>query len=331
MRLVVAGLAALLGSLAAAAAPESLRFGDVLQGTPVRHAFELRNDSGRPVRVEGVQASAPLKIERFPAMIGAGGSTPLRIELDTARLKGEYAGKVIVALSGGIEGTREYEVSGRVIPPLEVLPLPAIFISTPRGKEKSASVEVVNHADRPVELSIGAQPPVGTARLEALEPGRRFRVTLTVPADAPPGRASHRLELRTSLPAKPVLPIGVNTAVRERVHTFPEAVDLGELRLAELVAAPGRPNAHAQTLMVYQAEGRDFAVSATSDVAGLEVGVEHSASRDRAQVTLHLVREKARMGPIEGTLVLRTNDPEFPELRVPISGRVLPAARPGGK
>lgn len=205
-----------------------------------------------------------------------------------------------------------------------VQPIPAFFISTPRGSNKKASLEIVNRAEKAVELAIAADPGLGKASLEAIEPGRRYRLSLEVPPDAPPGRRKGRLELSTDDPNQPRVYVGVNVFVRERVHTFPEAIDLGTLRARDLARAGPAPNALSQTLMVYQDGGRDFEVSPRGGVAGLDVRAERGPSGDRVQLTLSISRDGIAPGPIEATLVLATNDPAFPEVRVPVRGRILP-------
>src|SRR6185436_17553261 len=130
---------------------------------------------------------------------------------------------------------------------------------------------------------------------------------------ADPGRQKHRLDLKTSSARKPVLFVGLHSVVRERVYTFPDAVDFGHVQ-------PGSPGA-AQTLMVYQSGGKGFQVKARSDIPGLGVEAEPGPQGDRVQLTLSMA-DGTRPGPLSGTLVLSTNDPEFPELSVAVSGAV---------
>ena len=59
----------------------------------------------------------------------------------------------------------------------------------------------------------------------------------------------------------PLLNIPANTYLREHVYTFPDAVDLGSLRLADIKAQPDLLQRTAQTLMVYQWGGTDFQVA----------------------------------------------------------------------
>src|SRR5262249_38018374 len=155
-----------------------------------------------------------------------------------------------------------------------VRPFPAFFVSTPRGVAKTVALEVVSSEEAPFEVSILEQASNGLATVEPIEPGHRYKLLFTVPADAPPGRATGRLALKTTSPSRPVIPVGVNTIVRERVYTFPDAVDLGALHKSDMPASGGGPNALAQTLMVYQSGGRDFKVKAAADVPGLAVLAE---------------------------------------------------------
>jgi hypothetical protein len=315
MNLAAAMLAAAL-AWAASAAHAALRFdfGEVLQGRVVEHEFLLRNDSPDSLRISAIQLAPPLRLERMPAVIQPGAALPLRVSLDTSRLKGDYEGNVRVALADG--GEREFTLQGRIVAAIEVLPLPAFFLSTQRGNGKSAELEIVNRDTSPLTLSIENAPAGLDLRLDAIDPGRRYRLGLRVPGDAPAGRRSERIELRTSSALRPTLSIAVNVLVRERVYTFPDSVELGTLREREAKKA-----AHAQTLMVYRSAGRGLTVEAASDVPGLRIQAQPGPHGDRVQLTISLADVKP--GPVRGEIVLKTNDPDFRELRVPVSGEIL--------
>ena len=319
MRYLIAVLACLAGLQALA--ETRFDFGEALQGDAVEHEFRLRNHGDQPLRIDGVSLSPGMRLARAPAVLAAGESAALKLTLDTARIQGVFEGRLVVRHSQG--RAAEFTLTGKVVPPIEVLPHPAFFVSTTRGTGREASLEIVNREAAPVELSLDAAAAAKGIRLEPIEAGRRFRLSLVVPANAPAGQRSDRIALRTSSARRPLLHVAVNTKVHERVHTFPDAVDLGHLRRGDL-GADGPPGAHAQTLMVYQAGGHDFSVRARSDVPGLVLDVQPAATGDRAQVTISLSRTSFAAGPVEGSIILETNDPRFPELRVPVTGRILP-------
>jgi hypothetical protein len=305
----------------ASASETRAEFGTVVQGAPVEHAFVLRNDGSEPLRIASVQLTPPLQLGKMPAVIPAGTETTLKLTLDTTRVKGDYEGKLQVTLDGASSAPRTYALAGKVVPALEILPQPAFFLSTPKGTEKSASLEIVNRAPDPLTLTFDpVQARQYRANLETIEAGRRYRLTATIPASAPAGKTSERLTLASSNTDNPAVHVGMNVVVRERVYNFPDTVDFGTLKLREF--AQGNNAVNSQTLMVYQTGGHDFSVTARSDVAGVELAVEPSPKGDRVQVTASLSKSRAKPGLISGAIHLHTNDPAFPDLEVPVTGEV---------
>jgi hypothetical protein len=299
----------LIAGFAGAAPPQRHAFGERLQGDVVEHEFALENESDTPIQIAGVELTPPLALARTPAQIPANGRAILKVKLDTARIQGDYQGQMHVQIAGG--GERSFALEGKVVPPIEVVPLPAFFIATSKGIAKSASLEIVNREEKPLELHVPSDS-LYPLKLETIEPGRRFRLTVDVPATANPGRQKQRLDLKTSSTRKPVLFVGLHSVVRDRVYTFPDTVDFGLVHLG----GPG----DAQTLMVYQSGGKGFQVKGRSDIPGLDIKAEPGPQGDRVQLTLSMAG--AKPGPLSGKIVLSTNDPEFPELQVPVTGQV---------
>jgi hypothetical protein len=161
-------------------------------------------------------------------------------------------------------------------------------------------------------------------RLETLEEGRRYRVTLLLNPDGPAGRHSESIVLKTSSRSQPTITVAANTYLRERVYAFPDAVDLGTVRLADVDRDSNLLERLAQTLMVYQFGGSDFSVSVRSDLPELDLSSERGPQRDRFQTTVRLRRDRLKPGDIRGSIVIDTNDARFPSLVVPVVGSVLP-------
>jgi hypothetical protein len=138
--------------------------------------------------------------------------------------------------------------------------------------------------------------------------------------DGPGGKAADTILLHTSSPTRPLLKVGANTYLRERVYSFPDVVDLGAIRLADLRADRARLG---QTLMVYQQNGTDFRVTFSTD-APLAIRGERGPSGDRWQATVTIKDGDLDPGPIRGSIVVETNDREFQKLTVPVVGTILP-------
>ncbi len=318
------GLPAARGALPPECVDCRFDFGNVVKGTVIEHPFVLRNDGARPLRIAGVQLSPPLKLARMPAVIPPKGNATLLLSLDTSLLEGEYTGKLVVMFSDSLASPRTFSMAGHIRPAIEVLPRPAFFLSTQKGVARSSSLEIINHQTGPLTLKLRPRPSNRhRIKLEPIETGKRYRLTLSVPADAPAGRISERLELETSSPTQPILYIGVNSTVRERVYTFPDSVDFGKLTLRELKSPSAGQAGAVQTLMIYQTGGSGFEVNARSSNAAIGVGSEPGSKRDRAQITVSLIPSTMKTGPIRATITLKTNDPDFPTLSVPVTGEVV--------
>ena len=89
--------------------------------------------------------------------------------------------------------------------------------------------------------------------------------------DGPGGKRTETILVRTSSRTRPLLSIAAYTYLRERVYTFPDAIDLGALRLEDTRAHPALLQSTAQTLMVYQSGGTDFQVRLRTDLSVLDL------------------------------------------------------------
>jgi hypothetical protein len=120
-----------------------------------------------------------------------------------------------------------------------------------------------------------------------------------------------------------LITIAANTLLRERVYTFPDEVDFGTVSLSALDRDPGLLQTVTQTLMVYQYQGVDFTAQMTT-MLPLALVSARGPLKDRYQNTLTLKRDQLQVGPIRGSIQIETNDPEFPELTVPVVGSIVP-------
>jgi hypothetical protein len=260
----------------------------------------------------------------MPRELAPGGEGLIHFTLDTAALRGPFKGQITVFLNDPDLPEADLNFEGVVIPPVEVSPLPAFFVSGPRGKETSASLEIINHEPQPLRIVKIEHPTESfTTVLETLQPGQRYKLTLTLKPHGPSGRKTEPITVATSSDAQPTLEIAANTFLHERVYTFPDSVDLGAIPISQIRKNPGLLSMLAQTLMVYQECGSDFRATLRTDLPGLKLKWERGPKGDRYQTTIALDPDKVHAGSYKGLLLIDTNDPTFPKLTVPISGQIL--------
>ena len=322
--LLIGGGAAHSGDRGGVVFPETaFAFGRVVRGEPIEHEFIVRNDGTTPVRVLRASMTPPILATRMPGVIPPGTTAHIATRLDTAQLQGAFQGELVVHLDDPSRPEVALSFEGEVVGQVEVAPMPALFVVGQRGRGAASSVELINHEAEPLQiLDIQHSQDAFSTTLEPLVPGSRYRMTVTLRPDGPGGRRSDPILIRTSSRKVPSIRIVAHTNLRNRVYVFPDSVDLGSFELARAKSDPQLLASLAQTLMVYQSDGTDFRAQVDTDVPGLTLSRERGPRGDRYQIAVQLTPESLRAGEIEGSIRIRTNDPEFPELSVPVHGRM---------
>jgi hypothetical protein len=325
--LVVQSLFAYSGKSAVAFEHDSFDFDRVTRGALVAHEFTLKNSGPEPVRIKQVQLTPPLALASMPAQIAPGAEAKVRVKLYTADLLGDYEGHVLIRFEDPGIPNATLAFTGTVVRSVDVLPYPALFVAAQRGEPKEVSREVVNRESAPVKITGMEQSSTERfiAKLHTLAEGQRYKISLTMKTSAalPAGEREDVITLHTSSAITPTVKIPVHTKLRERVYTFPDAVDMGVLRLSDLKKTPSLIAMTTQQLMVYQYKGKDFQLKAHMDVPGLTLDRQRGFRGDRYQIAVQFDAATLRAGAIKGKILLETNDPQFSRLEIPVSGEVV--------
>lgn len=323
-RTQVSMLLALSGaSLALAQEPQppQLSFGRLPIDRPFEQTVEFDNPLDRELTIDSIQLTPPLVATGWTKKIPPGGRGGFTFRLGEPREAGAFEGVIIVRFATDAVDQLVFEIDGTLVPPIEVVPYPAIFLVTRRGTPKEATVEIVNHRDR--ALRLGELPPADerrSLRLETVDAGQRYRLVARMSGEGAAGRRSENISLPVGEGEEP-LTVQLNTLLNERVYAFPDEVSFGTLPLGQ-VRDSGTAAGLAQTVMVFRKEQPGLEVRASSSLPFVRVVAERGEAGDRWQLTLSLDPAATPAGEIWGMLVVETNDPEFPLLEVPIVGRV---------
>jgi Protein of unknown function (DUF1573) len=292
-------------------------FGEVLSGAVVEHDFVLNNKGSAPMLIEKASMTTPLLVAQMPHEVAPGGEGRFHFKLDTANLEGKFEGTILVSLNDPAMPQARLVFSGRVISPIELSPRPAFFVAGQRGRGNRADIEIVNHESEPLRIEkIEHRTERFTTQLETLKPSQRYRLTLALKPDGPGGKAADTILIRTSSKRIPMLEVGANTYLYERVHTFPDVVNFGTFRVGDAGHA-------AVILMIRQEGGKDFKVQLSTDVPSLGLKSERGPKGDQYQAEVTLSLQTIPVGPIKGSVFIDTNDREFPRVIVPVSGQIV--------
>jgi hypothetical protein len=214
-------------------------------------------------------------------------------------------------------------IQGIKVEGIDFKPWPVIFVTVNRGGTQEATLEITNNRATPLKIGKIVNPSEQlTARVETLEEGKRFNLVVTLKGEGPAGKKQQFLELKTNFEDTPVFRIPVNTYVKEKVRTFPDSVFMGRFPLSEIKGNSDLAKRRAQILMVYRDGIPKFEITVTSDVPWIKISSERGPTGDRWENTIWIDPDLAQPGKIDGNITIKTNDPDFPQLTVPVWGDI---------
>jgi Protein of unknown function (DUF1573) len=195
-------------------------FGTVPRGTQLHYSFPITNFYAAPITIAGLQPSCGcLTAEAEKYQLQPHETATIDVHVDAGRFVGKADQSVRVKIVGpDFESTcklRVFAVSGAEI---SFVPRELVFHGIVRGQASSQTVDVEysGPADWQVQdvLVDKDLPFAASARLLYRRPGKiAYRVSVTLQADAPPGKIRTVLHLKTNDSRDPLVPMPVVAVV----------------------------------------------------------------------------------------------------------------------
>ncbi len=323
--LLLTALAALAAVPAFAQAPKMvvdqmvLDFGTVTQGVTVDATFTLRNQGDATLEVRAVRPTCGCTVAKFDPEVAAGGTGTIHATLDTSSFKGPISKSLLVMTNDPEKPSVNLVLKADVQPIIEVLPRPVVRFNTIQLQPVTEKVVVVTELEKPFKITgVTSSVPYITSQVRALEEGerlegkqaRQYEVALTLAENAPVGPVNAEITIATDNPKAKEVPVRVFGVVRALLQVTPTQLQFGQV---EASMQPGRNvvvvnNREVEPVQVTGAEVNDPAFEAA--VLTIEDG-------RRYQVTV-TVKPDASPGSRDASLTIRTTDPQFPTLQVPV-------------
>lgn len=301
----------------------SFRFEITGISEPVEHIFTFRNNTAETLEAGALKVTPPLAVPNLSKRVLPGEQGMLRFQLGEPRPVGDFQGFIEVDFKNPGISNITFEIDGKITPLIEAKPFPAFFVATCRGEPREVSIQIINHDTQPLAITgIECSSTRFSLRLTTNQAGQVYSLFLRLPGQGATGRMAEPITLHTSNKKEPVLLIGANTFIYERVHTFPEDLDFGMMDGAQVRTNETLRKALTQVLMVYQAGGTNFQVTARTDLPFLTARAEPSSFGKQVQVAVAVDPDKLRAGDFRGHLELVTNDREFPRMEINVKGQV---------
>ncbi|MDC1198783.1 DUF1573 domain-containing protein [bacterium] len=299
-------------------------FGEIRQGDVLTEQFEIRNTGDAPLLMTGLDFSAYGMNARVRQEIAPGESASLELTWDTSRYVGEAVGQARLSTNDRARPEIILTLSGVLIPPIEVSPFPAFYLSQFAGESIERSVTIRNHQDHPVAITgIEGESPRFASRIEIVEPGREYRLHVEVSPETPIGRWRDRLRVLTDDKKRDKIGVEVNILVKPDIALSAEALDFGRIDISDLRAEPTRAELLTETLLIERRQGPMKLTALRSDLPFLDARQTPAGPSQRFRIDIAPIAAAMEAGTFEGTLRISTDDPEFPEIAIPVRAVVV--------
>ena len=297
-------------------------FGTVKAGTLVTQIFAVSKPA-HGAFVGRVDLSQRGMTARVAATSDDDDRLAVRLTWDTTLLDGRVESAATVHWTDLSQAPVRLTLTGTVKPVIAVEPFAAVFFSVYHDEGGERAVKIVNRDDRPLEIA--SVEPVGkhfTAAVRTLIQGQEYSVIVRVAPGTELGRFQEGLVVHTNQPTRPELPVAVNVLVKPDLYASPEVIDFGQLDLEQLRRAPALRDAVTQVLGITRRQGAFAITSVETDIQGLDITLSPIGPAETFRMDVSLVADRLERGTINGAIRLRTNDPIFPQVVVPVRGEV---------
>lgn len=297
-------------------------FGRVQSGTILEKKFNLGNDGNAPLRIGNLRLSGKGVSVRLQQQIGPGETKEVIAKVDTKSIVGDWRWRIFFNTNDRTRPQITFDLRAYVFLPLEIKPR-RLFFSLFDDQTAEKTINIINHLDRP--LTITRVEPLGShfiTALETVEAGKRYRIKVTVPEAIHPGRWREAVRIHTDDPEHPTLRVDVNVLVKRDINVFPETVGFGEISAARVKASSSVRELKTQTILVRKRAG-DFAITGIkTDIPFLTIETEPKGRAGTFKISIGLDPNKLITGKIKGSLMIKIDDPRFPEINVPVTGEI---------
>jgi len=296
-------------------------FGKVWLDDKLEHNFTIRNTGSADLHILKV---SPLcwcvTVSEYPKVIPPGGSGRLTARLDVRQRKGNVTTGLEVVTDEPSSKPATILLTAYVRHYVDVEPISVYFEKLKPQASAERTVVLTNNTDKPIKLTV-KQPthgsPVFTWEMKEMTPGKKYE--LRVKASPPYASKYTRqvLEIETGVPDIATLKLTCTAACPERLDVEPDPlwVPLNPQvtrRQVRFLVNDDKP------VKVLQATVSDPAVKVTV-----------SPTKQGEEYLLTLALPARYVPPRDGAeLIIKTDDAEQPEIRVPIRSPLVPTSRP---
>jgi hypothetical protein len=306
--------------------PERIKnMGKVAQGAVLDVDFPIVNEGDETLEIKAVRPTCGCTVADFDREIAPGETGYIKAKLDTQDFAGPISKSILVMTNDPQDPTTTLVIKTEVHPYVQVLPRALVRFNAVRHEPMEQKVTVV--ADEDVEdfriTGVKSSAPFLHASVSPLpadqhlagKSAQQYEVTMTMDDNPPVGPVNALLEIETNHPKAKTVPVKVFGVVRALLHVTPSQIQFGSV---EARKQPGR------NVIVVNNRSGNVPITVTGaavDDNAFDTEIVTIEKGRRYQITV-TIKADAASGPRDAVLTLKTNDPEFPTLEVPVRANI---------
>lgn len=290
-------------------------FGEIVQGAVVKHTFIIKNEGDAPLEINA-RPSCGCVTPYFDKVIEPGKEGRIEAELRSAGFRGAQVKTIQVTSNDPDNPSLTLRLTTFIRTAIEVRPSEQIPIALKSDAPTVQEVEIVSTTEEPLELSeVRVNVPFARAEAQKLD-AKRVKLVITVNPDAPPGRNTILVTARTNSTAQPQVNVVLN--YEKGIVVTPTTVFFGAINSATPLPI--------ERVVTVSRSDKGFQVK-KFEVDDPNLEVRHESTADGKQHRF-ILRYKGgwQVGTVRKNLIIETDDPQQPTLRVSIMANVLSAS-----
>lgn len=307
-------------------------FGDRDNDGEVSHAFVVKNAGDEPLEISDVKTSCGCTVAELETRtLAPGEETKINATFNLKGKQGVQSKKITILSNDPAQASYHLEMKGNAISTIIMEPT---IINLGRIEDSAShrgSVVIRSakegHTFTIEKITVDDAVPF-TTELETVAPGKEYKLTAITNANMMPGSVNGRVTIMTDDPDRRLLSLNVFGHVVGALQIRPDVV-----RIQENSAPNARPAS--QYLQVLPGRTKEFELlEIIAPVEGMEAELIQRKENDYHIKLTQMPVDKSLEGK---ELIVRTNIPEMPEIRIPFEVRPetlntvgrIPARAPG--
>jgi hypothetical protein len=298
-------------------------FGRALAGTQVKHDFVFTNTGDATLKITGVQPGCGCTtIGEWTHEVDPGKTGVIPIQFNSTMYNGSVIKHPSITCNDKAQPMVGFTLRGTLYKIIEFSPPYVIFNIPPDAdQDTNGVVHIVNNDTEPLTL----QAPTSnqgafTAELRTNVPGKDFSLIVKTVPPLPPGSSPGMITIGTSSKSTPAITVSVVAILKPLMTAMPAALTI-----------PAGPITNSESIAVFlQNQGsRPVKLSEPSvNASGVEASISTSRPGQVFAVSVTFPNGFQMPAGKPLTLTVKTDNPRFPVMEVPIRQATAAIAPP---